>query len=769
MEKSPGGRALYHALHALEGRAKTARLRSGKPYSLRRVAEEAVKRNAGTSGGLPNAKTLGNRLGEWLAEDLETAKTPDPRSEASLMAVVRVWCKWAGDPFHEGQWATLLEKAQPSRARAHSDQTGASVSAGTGTDPLEHAITEWATFVREELRDELDGLQVNRPYPLPVCGQAAPRDDILRMYRRTAGRLVILGEPGSGKTVLALRLAEKLIENHSVSAPVPVVFTLRTWNEPTAGWRQWLADTLAERYPQLGMQRNGGITLAHELVNHDRILPVLDGLDELPLQLRAAVVEQLPSDGPVILTSTAEGYTAAVEAAGPVPGAEEITLGEVDGHELARYLPQSSHADWAPVVGLSNSENPAATAVRDALRTPLMIALARDVHRANPAELLKVAADGSSATVKHHLLNELVPTVYFKKLSEPQRKRRCSSREWHTSDEEDQETTRKYVRTLAKLAADDRSGGVLAWWRLYATVPRGFRAGAIGTFYLLTGLIAAALAQGAYSWTGGSGTQILFLSLPAVAAAALIRTVQALRDHTLPSPVHVRLRFRGRTVKVFKEAAYVFICVKSSLFLVKLQATATGQGAVLRLATTITVGLGLAIASTHMLRQFLQAPLRLDAVPSTPTTFAAERHSLLLASVIVLISTVLGLGVVALAAFHYTRWALMVVAFAVPVRLATAVLSTAYGRFCLVTRPYFALTGRLPWPVVDFLDDAACRGVLRQIGPVYVFHHALLLRALLGGSFPTRQDAVGRDGDPVDRQTSRAGDHEGGIEQSSVP
>lgn len=53
-----------------------------------------------------------------------------------------------------------------------------------------------------------------------------------------------------------------------------------------------------------------------------------------------------------------------------MPGATEITLSEVDGRELARYLPQSSHADWTPVVGPSDIENPAATAVREALRTP---------------------------------------------------------------------------------------------------------------------------------------------------------------------------------------------------------------------------------------------------------------------------------------------------------------------------------------------------------------------------------------------------------------
>ncbi|MFD4576334.1 NACHT domain-containing protein [Streptomyces sp. NPDC058417] len=765
MEKSAGARALYDELRVLEEKARTARIRSGEQYSRRDVAQRA--------GG--NPKTLGNLLNKWLSDDWDTATTPAPNSEAHLLAVVEVWYAWAGEKFTKDtrpRWATLLDEAQPRRAGAHSNRTRASASTGTGTDPFDQVIRDLAGLVRNELRDELDGLQVYRPYPLPVCGRAAPKDDVLGMYRRTpAGRLVILGEPGSGKSVLALRLARELIDNHTAGAPVPVVFALRTWNEPTVGWRQWLADKLAERYPQypqLREQRNGHITLARELVNLDRILPVLDGLDELPPQLRAAAIRQLPSDGPVIVTSTAEGYTAAAEAAGPVPAATEITLSEIDSRELAQYLPQSSPADWTPVVEPPDSQNPATTAVREALRTPLMITLAREVYRANPSELLAVAADGGSPAVERNLLNAFIPTVYSEELREPQKKRRRGSREWHTKDEEDGETTRRYVQALAKIAADDRSGGTLAWWRLYATVPRGFRALAIGTFYLITGLVAAALALGAYSWTGGSGTNILLVSVPVVAAGAAICAVQALRDETLPAPVHVRLRFRGRTLKVLMESVLVLLIAKSSLVFVKATATATGQRDVLVLAIAISWGLGLAIASTYMLRQFLEAPLELDAAPSTSATLAAARHSLLLASAIALVSTALGLGGVAVAAFHYTPWALMVVAFAAPVRMSTAVLSTAYGKFCFVTRPYFALTGRLPWPVVDFLDDAACRGVLRQVGPVYVFHHGLLLQALLDGSSPSQQDAIRRHDDPGDGQSPGAGVREGGAEQSSV-
>jgi hypothetical protein len=53
------------------------------------------------------------------------------------------------------------------------------------------------------------------------------------------------------------------------------------------------------------------------------------------------------------------------------------------------------------------------------------------------------------------------------------------------------------------------------------------------------------------------------------------------------------------------------------------------------------------------------------------------------------------------------------------------VLSRAWGVFVL-HRTWLALQGRLPWRLMNFLDDAHRRGILRQAGGVYQFRHALL-------------------------------------------
>jgi len=63
------------------------------------------------------------------------------------------------------------------------------------------------------------------------------------------------------------------------------------------------------------------------------------------------------------------------------------------------------------------------------------------------------------------------------------------------------------------------------------------------------------------------------------------------------------------------------------------------------------------------------------------------------------------------------------------------VAGSAWGRWLVLVRLWFPLTGRLPWRVLTFLDDAHDRGVLRRAGAVYQFRH-LRLRDQLAAEQP---------------------------------
>ena len=66
-----------------------------------------------------------------------------------------------------------------------------------------------------------------------------------------AGRsLLILGEPGSGKTIALLKLAERFIEkaDSDPSLPIPVVFNLSSWVIKRQPITEWLVVELKQKY-----------------------------------------------------------------------------------------------------------------------------------------------------------------------------------------------------------------------------------------------------------------------------------------------------------------------------------------------------------------------------------------------------------------------------------------------------------------------------------------------------------------------------------------
>jgi hypothetical protein len=94
------------------------------------------------------------------------------------------------------------------------------------------------------------------------------------------GLLLILGEPGSGKTTTSLELAAHLISRAKADAKerIPVVLNLSSWKKkkPLA---EWIAQELSEKY-------RVPIKLTRAWLQKDYLVPLLDGLDEVPTALQ---------------------------------------------------------------------------------------------------------------------------------------------------------------------------------------------------------------------------------------------------------------------------------------------------------------------------------------------------------------------------------------------------------------------------------------------------------------------------------------------------
>lgn len=89
-------------------------------------------------------------------------------------------------------------------------------------------------------------------------------------------RLLILGEPGSGKTTELLQLASDLIDEYYINkeAPIPIIFELSSWKGKNISFNSWLIKYIKDYY---SISEN----IIQYLLANNKIFPLFDGLDEL--------------------------------------------------------------------------------------------------------------------------------------------------------------------------------------------------------------------------------------------------------------------------------------------------------------------------------------------------------------------------------------------------------------------------------------------------------------------------------------------------------
>ena len=178
-------------------------------------------------------------------------------------------------------------------------------------------------------------------------GSQGDLNAIATFYQQdTSGRLVILGDPGSGKTVLALELLVRLLEQRQGQRSdrtaavdrVPVRLSLPAWNTEHP-FADWLAAQLTTRY---GLAAQ----VASALVSSGRILPVLDGLDEMDSEnghrTRAiAAVSQLneyiagATGAPLVVTCRSADYAQITTSIWP---AANIRIRPLCARQIIDYL-----------------------------------------------------------------------------------------------------------------------------------------------------------------------------------------------------------------------------------------------------------------------------------------------------------------------------------------------------------------------------------------------------------------------------------------------
>ena len=528
-----------------------------------------------------------------------------------------------------------------------------------------------------------------------------------------SGRLVIIGEPGSGKTGTAVLLVLAALEHRQqVSSqdrqlvPVPVMFTFHGWDPGTQRVGDWLAARLQETYPLFAGR--GGKAEAAELVKAGRVAAFLDGLDEIAEDLRPVALRALSQQAVVRVVVLARSFEMTVAARqGFLEGAAALELRTVDAAAAADYLTRvqldPAPRGWTELTGRLRREP--ASPIAKALSNPLTLTLVRDTYRSGDdiRELLDfcdAVGDVSGEDIQDELLDRVLPAAYTPPPGEPPPR--------YGLDEA--------RRALGCIAARMGQEGTrdLSWWRLPAwasAAPRVIVTGAV--FGVIFGL--------------GGGQPVFGL-----VAGAVFAYFYLVGDRGKPPARLASLQRRHLLSHYALLVGLVYALTAGMLSAAFALALRLGVGQVVALATGVGIGAGLAGALTAGLSRSAAD----DASPLTPRVSWRRDQGFGLAVGLLLgfgLSLGVGLGIGFAYAFglestHKAGQVTGLVLVFVWLLVFGLVFGLLFPRTWTASLTFAQLAMRWHTPVrlLRFLDDARERDVLRTVGPIYQFRHARL-------------------------------------------
>ncbi|GAA2357381.1 DnaJ C-terminal domain-containing protein [Streptomyces violaceusniger] len=630
-------------------------------------------------------------------------------------------------------------------------------------DPQEAAARDLARTVLAQWREEARMRGLFDPVPVPVPWQAV-RDTEFGDHPHLIGdsaegsgadpgaftkaflalrqrRLVVLGEAGLGKTTLAVLLVIELLQGMRVGDAVPVLLPIASWRPGEEHLHTWLEHRLLRDYPQLTAET------ARDLIRDRRILPVLDGLDELPpdhapLALKS-LNEALAAGGSLILTCRTNAYAKAARTASVLRSAAVVRADPLSAEAAAEYLRSSATpqhaARWQPV--LDDLARRPHGSLTQCLSMPLMLWLARVAYRepdTRPAELTDRAKFPTAAAVERHLLDTLVPAVYPDGPAPPPPRGRRQPRNWRA------DAANRWLASLARHLTD-LNGEDISWWELRRR-PKHLQMRMLGLSALLIVWITVPILGGQdFTLDDGVGGPVFFLYVGCLFLSFTMRIPDGLTRGKVRFRPHLGLLLR-LTVFPYGWVMVLFVGLTATGF------AGPNSSPVLQILLLLG-GLAAAVLGLLLLAWLMvTAGSRVDRdEASTPqrSLTVSRRRTLVtvtgLAVLIVFFITEPALTTLSAAdppdAAPAFRLAALAAAFAVP-----AALTHSPWADYLLARSLLAARGLLPWRLEAFLADAHRRGVLRQVGSVYQFRHARLRDRLAGrNGAPAPEDRRGQD------------------------
>ncbi len=262
---------------------------------------------------------------------------------------------------------------------------------------------EGATFIPLGLYERPD--LVENPWTSHVqevrgAGRQLPAGtSLMQVYDKAAGELLILGVPGSGKTTLLLNLARELLDRASLdmSLPIPVIFNLSTWADKRQPLTEWLIEELHTKYqipPKIG----------RPWVETGELLPLLDGLDEVAAEYRAACVgainafRQIQGESPLVIGCRLDEYTAQVTK---IVLQQAIVVQPMTLSQIQKYLGEAE----SQLQELLREE----PAFQDLAQNPLMLRILKQTYQ---GKKVHISGNVSPEVRRHQIFTDYVESVF---------------------------------------------------------------------------------------------------------------------------------------------------------------------------------------------------------------------------------------------------------------------------------------------------------------------------------------------------------------------
>jgi DNA polymerase III delta prime subunit len=278
-------------------------------------------------------------------------------------------------------------------------------------DMLELVEKIWITGFLDNVLNQMTALNLDMEFAEPnkVLQRQGLEDyslpstaAIYQVYKDLNRRLVILGEPGSGKTVLLLQLARELIAEARTESrkSIPVIFALSSWAAEQLPFEDWLRKELRTTY-------NLSPVVADDLVGGEQLCYLLDGLDEVAEEHREACLDAIKTfverERPVdyvLCCRRKEFHDLTIHLA--IPG--EIIIQPLETPQIVEYLRGEDFVALRVVMAESSIIR------EDFARIPFMLNTMAVVTRGLPERNLRLAvADyGDAATLRDYFLEAYI-------------------------------------------------------------------------------------------------------------------------------------------------------------------------------------------------------------------------------------------------------------------------------------------------------------------------------------------------------------------------